>query len=81
MSKKQIVYVSLFSLIMTMLIWPFITSYPLLFFRALLFFAGILALFISIFFIAAIVVTRGSILPNPYRIPIIVIKKQKEMKE
>ena len=81
MSRKQIVWVSAFSLIMTMLIWNFIAFYPLLFCRALLFFAEILALFSSIFFICAVVLTKGSILPNPYPIPIIVIEKQKEVED
>lgn len=75
MTRKQIVDVSMIALIMTMLVWGFIMFYPLFFFRALLLCAGTLAVFIPIFFIVAVVVTKGSILPNPYHIPIIVIKK------
>lgn len=79
MSKKQIVDVGVIALIMTMIIWSFIAFYPIFFIKALLFVAGTLALFIPIFFICAVVATRGSILPNPYPIPIIVIEKQKEV--
>ena len=75
MTKKQLIDISVLSFIMTMIIWSFIAFYPIFFFKALLFVAGTLAVFIPIFFICAVVITRGSILSNPYPIPIIVIKK------
>lgn len=78
MTKKHLIDISVLSFIMTMLIWVFIACAPTLFFRALLLCAGTLAVFSSIFFIVAVVVTKGSILPNPYHIPIIVIEPRKE---